>query len=66
MLKLLNGMLMKDWMCWVLLVVGIALILWFGWWLTTVLSLWTSIYVTIVLNGIVMCYNMIEFRPKKK
>lgn len=57
---------MKEWMCWVLLVIGVALIVWFGWWLTSILSIMTSIYITIIINGIVMCYNMIEFGEKKK
>ena len=57
---------MKEWMCWILLVIGVAIICWVGWWLTTVLSLWTSIAITIVLNGIVMCYNRIEFGNNNK
>ena len=55
---------MKDWMCWVLLVIGVVLISLFGWWLTTVLSIWTSIYITIILNGIVMCYNLMATKKK--
>lgn len=57
---------MKDWMCWVLLVIGVLAIGALAWWLTQKLSVMTCIYITIVLNGIVMCYNMIEFGPKKR
>ena len=56
---------MKEWMCWVLLVIGVALIVWFAWWLSMSLPVMTCIYITIILNGIVMCYNMIEFGGKK-
>lgn len=58
---------MKDWMCWVLLVIGVGLILWFGWWLTTVLPVWTSISITIVLNGILWAYLLYQdFESKSK
>lgn len=58
---------MKDWMCWTLLVIGVILILWFSWWLTTVLSVWASISVTIVLNGIVWGYLLYQdFESKKR
>ena len=57
---------MKEWMCWVLLAIGVVLIGWLGWWLTTSLSALTCIYITIILNGIVMCYNMMESGGKKK
>lgn len=56
---------MKDWMCWTLLVIGVIFICWFGWWLTTVLSLWTCIYITIVLNGIVWCYLLYQDFERK-
>lgn len=51
---------MKEWMCWTLLIVGVFLIGWLAWWLSNVLSVWTCIYITIILNGIVMCYNMMQ------
>ena len=57
---------MKEWMCWVLLVIGVAMIAGFGWWLSMSLSVMTCVYITIILNGIVMFYNMIEFGNKKK
>ena len=57
---------MKEWMCWILLILGVGAIIYFGWWLTTVISIWTSIYITIILNGIVMCHNMIAYGGKKK
>ena len=56
---------MSEWMCWVLLILGVAAICFLGWWLTTVLSVWTCIYITIILNGIVMCYNMIQSGKRK-
>lgn len=44
---------MKEWMCWVLLVVSVGLICWFGWWLTTIFDTLTIYYITVGLNGLV-------------
>lgn len=57
---------MKEWMCWVLLILGVAAITCFALWLSSVLPLMTCIYITIIINGIVMCYNMMEYGGKKK
>ena len=57
---------MKEWMCWILLVAGVLAICFIGWWLTSILSVMTCLYITIVINGVVMCYNMMEFGGKKK
>ena len=57
---------MSEWMCWLLLILGVIAICFVGWWITTVITLWTSIYITIILNGIVMCYNMIQSRQRKE
>lgn len=57
---------MKEWMCWTLLVLGVIAISIIAWKVAMSVSIMTSIYITIILNGIVMCYNMIEFGGKKK
>lgn len=57
---------MKDWMCWALLILGVGAIIFLALWLSSTLSIMTCIYITIVINGIVMCYNMIQFGGKKK
>ena len=51
---------MKDWMCWTLLILGIFAIIALCWWLIQTLSVMTCIYITIVVNGIVLCYNMMQ------
>ena len=51
---------MSERICWVLLILGVGAIIVLGWWITTAVSIWTSIYITIALNGIVMCYNMMQ------
>ena len=51
---------MKEWMCWILLILGVGVIIFVGWWLTTVISIMTSIYINIVLNFIVSCYLAYE------
>ena len=57
---------MKEWKCWTLLVLGVIVISIIAWKVAMSVSIMTSIYITILLNGIVMCYNMIEFGGKKK
>lgn len=57
---------MKEWMCWTLLGLGVIAISIIAWKVAMSVSIMTSIYITIILNGIVMCYNMIEFGGKKK
>lgn len=51
---------MKDWMCWVLLVAVVGLIIVLVWWLTSVLPIMMSIYISIVLNFIMSCYLAYE------
>lgn len=55
---------MKEWMCWVLLILGVGAIIFLGWWLTSVLSFWWSYYIVIILNFIVSCYIAIALRKK--
>ena len=57
---------MKEWICWTLLVLGVIAISIIAWEVAMSVSIMTSIYITIILNGIVMCYNMIEFGRKKR
>ena len=57
---------MKEWKCWILLGLGVTAISIIAWKVAMSVSIMTSIYITIILNGIVMCYNMIEFGGKKK
>ena len=57
---------MKEWKCWTLLGLGVIVISIIAWKVAMSVSIMTSIYITILLNGIVMCYNMIEFGGKKK
>ena len=57
---------MKDWMCWTLLILGIFAIIALCWWLIQALSVMTCIYITIVVNGIVMCYNMMQSKTKQR
>lgn len=47
---------MKEWMAWILLIMGVSIIIIFAWWLTMKLETLTSIYITIVLNFIVSVY----------
>ena len=47
---------MKEWMCWILLVIGVGLLGWFAWWLTTIFDTMTIYYITVVLNSIVFGY----------
>ena len=51
---------MKEWMCWVLLIVGVCILGWFAWWLTTIFDTMTIYYITVVLNGIVFGYNFYQ------
>lgn len=57
---------MKDWQVWTLVVICVLVIIGFCWWLTTVLSILTCIYITIVVNGIMTFYLMMEYGSKKK
>ena len=47
---------MKEWMCWVLLVISVLAICVFGWWLTKKLDTMTIYYITVVINGIIFGY----------
>lgn len=47
---------MKEWMCWILLIAGVISLGVFAYWLTTVFSVMTIYYITVVLNGIVFGY----------
>lgn len=47
---------MKEWMCWVILILGIGLLGCIAWWLTTIFDTMTIYYITVVLNGIVFGY----------
>ena len=51
---------MKNWMCWTLLILGIAAILLLAWWLNTTFSVMTCYYITVALNGIVFCYLLMQ------
>ncbi|MCH5229092.1 MAG: hypothetical protein J1F12_03740 [Muribaculaceae bacterium] len=51
---------MKTWVYWVLLVVVVSGIVWFGWWLSSVLPVMWSIYITIVLNFTISVYLSYE------
>ena len=51
---------MKEWMCWTLLILGVGVIIFVGWWLSSNLPVMTSYYITIVLNFIVSCYLAYE------
>ena len=55
---------MKDWMCWVLVIVGVAVILGFSWWLTAMFNTMTIYYITIVLNGIIFGYLLYQGKTK--
>lgn len=55
---------MKEWMCWVLLVAGVIMILWFGWWLTTIFSTMVIYYITVVVNVIVWGYLYYQDKTK--
>lgn len=56
---------MKEWMCWVLLIIGVCILAWFAWWLTTVFDNMTIYYITVVLNGIVFGYNYYQENKAK-
>lgn len=43
-------------MCWVLLIIGVSVIIFVGWWLTTIFDTMTIYYITVVLNSIVFGY----------
>ena len=45
---------------WVYVILGVIAIIAFALWLTSKISIWTSIYITIVLNFIVSCYLAYE------
>ena len=47
---------MKEWMCWILLIVGVISLGVFAYWLTTVCSVMTIYYITVILNCIVYGY----------
>lgn len=47
---------MKEWMCWVLLVMGVSAIVFIGWWLITIFDTMTIYYITVALNSIVFGY----------
>ena len=47
---------MKEWICWVLLVIGVLSIIFLGWWLTTIFDTMTIYYITVALNSIVSGY----------
>ncbi|MCH5224863.1 MAG: hypothetical protein J1D77_02645 [Muribaculaceae bacterium] len=54
---------MKEWMCWVLLIIGIAAICLLGWWMVTIFDSMTIYYITVVLNGIV--YGYLHYQKNK-
>lgn len=54
---------MKEWMCWVLLIIGVLAICAFGWWLSTILDTMTIYYITVILNSIVFGY--LYYQEKK-
>lgn len=55
---------MKDWMCWVLVIVGVAAIIALSWWLTTVFDTMVIYYITVVLNCIVFAYLLYQKKSK--
>ena len=55
---------MKEWMCRVLLVLGVVGIIFLGWLLTSVLSFWWSYYIVIIINFVVSCYLTLQSKYK--
>ena len=54
---------MKDWICWVILIVCVAAIIYFSWYLTTIFSTMTIFYITVVLNSVMFGY--LYYQDKK-
>ena len=47
---------MKEWMCWVLLIIGVAALFCLAWWMTTIFDTMTIYYITVALNSAVFGY----------
>lgn len=57
---------MKEWMCWVLLILGVGVLGWFSFWLVEIIDNTLIVYyITVGLNCIVMCYNMVQDQKRK-
>ena len=54
---------MKEWMVWIIVILGVAAIALFAWWLTNELPAMTCYYISVAINGIVFCYLLLQ---KKK
>lgn len=55
---------MKTWMVWVLLIIGVASIALFAYWLTSTLPTLTCSYICTTLNLIVSIYLIVAFKNK--
>lgn len=55
---------MKEWMVWVIVILGVAAIVLFAWWLTNTFSTTTCYYISVAVNGIVFCYLLLQKNKK--
>lgn len=55
---------MKEWMVWIIVILWVAAIVLFTWWLTNKLSPMTCFYISVAINGIVFCYLLMQKKNK--